>query len=77
MGRSTDAQSLQITQKPTHGAASWNGSLANPQIRYQASPGYKGGDEFVFSISGSTSRIRSGASRFSGVANVRVSADVQ
>jgi hypothetical protein len=76
IGRKTDAQSFQITQKPAHGAASWNGSLATPRIRYQASPGYKGSDEFVFSASGSTI-TNGGVTGFSGVANVRVSADVQ
>jgi hypothetical protein len=77
MGRGTDAQSLQVTQKPTHGAASWNGSLATPKIQYQASPGYKGADEFVFSISGSGSRLGNGASTFSGAANVHVAVDIQ
>jgi len=76
MGRKTDVQSFQITQKPAHGAASWNGSLVSPKIRYQASPGYKGSDDFVFSASGSTV-TNGGVTGFSGVANVRVSADVQ
>ena len=62
--------SIQISQQPKHGSASWNNSFAYPKFRYQPSSGYKGADEFVISIVGSNN-VRSGP------ANVKVSVDVQ
>jgi hypothetical protein len=76
-GSSTDVKSVAITQKPQHGSASASGSLVDILIRYQANPGYKGSDEFVYSISGATSRSVAGLRSPEGVAKIRVSVDVQ
>jgi hypothetical protein len=75
-GRTTDVESVAITQKPMHGAATWSGSLIDILIQYQPTPGYKGADEFSYSITG-VFVTRQGATTPVGVANVRVSVDIQ
>jgi hypothetical protein len=66
----SNIDSIAITKQAGHGAASWNGSTAYPEVSYRSSPGYKGPDEFSFDISGASQRSTSPAS-------VRVSVEVK
>jgi hypothetical protein len=62
--------SIAIAEQAKHGAASWNGFVGYPRVRYRSSPGYRGQDEFLLSISGANSRNDSPA-------NLRVSVAVE
>jgi hypothetical protein len=53
--------SIEIAEQAKHGAAAWNGGNGYPEVRYRSSPGYKGPDEFLLSISGANSRSDSPA----------------
>ncbi len=69
-GGKANIDSIAITEQPKHGATSWNGSTAYPEVRYKSSPGYRGQDEFSLNISGPSQRSTSPA-------GVRVSVDVK
>jgi hypothetical protein len=68
-GKST-IDSIAIAEQAKHGAASWNGFSGYPAVTYRSSPGYRGQDEFLLSISGASSRSDSPA-------NLRVSVVVE
>ena len=53
-GRHSTIDSIAITEQAKHGAASWNGSSGYAGVTYRSSPGYRGPDEFLFSISGAS-----------------------
>jgi hypothetical protein len=57
----SNIDSIAITKQAGHGAASWNGSTAYPEVSYKSSPGYKGQDEFSIDISGASQRSTSPA----------------
>ena len=59
-GKST-IDSIAIAEQAKHGAASWNGFSGYPEVTYRSSPGYRGQDEFLLSISGASSRSDSPA----------------
>jgi len=63
-------ESVAITQQAQHGVAATNGSIAYTEVTYRPKPGYKGPDEFVFTLTGG-GKARQGAS------NVHVTMDVQ
>jgi hypothetical protein len=44
--------SIAITEQAKHGTVSWNGLKAYPEVTYRPSPGYRGPDQFLYSISG-------------------------
>jgi hypothetical protein len=60
--------SIAITEKAKHGSATTNGSVAYPEVVYVPSRGFKGADEFVFTVTG-------GSARSTGASNIRVSVD--
>ena len=68
-GKST-INSIALAEQAKHGAASWNGFSGYPAVTYRSSPGYRGQDEFLLSISGASSRSDSPA-------NLRVSVVVE
>jgi hypothetical protein len=70
VGGTSSIDSIAVTDRPKHGAASWNGSTVYPEVSYKSSPGYKGDDGFLFEISGPSQRSTSPA-------GVRVSVDVK
>jgi hypothetical protein len=63
-------KAIEVTERPKHGSASYNGSIGYPEVAYQPSPGYKGDDAFAFSIEGQDKHR-------SGVSTIRVSVDVK
>ena len=69
-GAKSSIDSIAITEQAKHGAASWNGSCGYPKVTYKSSPGYRGQDEFLLSISGASVRSDSPAM-------LRVSVDVK
>jgi hypothetical protein len=70
LGPTGSIKSIEVTERAKHGSASYNDSLAYPEIAYRSSPGYKGVDAFGFSVNGQ------GIHR-NGVSNIRVSVDVK
>ena len=70
LGGKSSIDSIAITEQAKHGAAAWNGFIGYPEVTYRSSPGYRGQDEFLFSISGASGRSDSPA-------NVRVSVVVE
>jgi hypothetical protein len=70
IGGKLTIDSIAIAEQAKHGAASWNGFVGYPRVTYRSSPGYRGQDEFLLSISGASSRSDSPA-------NLRVSVVVE
>ena len=70
LGRTGSIRSIQVTERAKHGSASYNGGIGYPEIAYQSSSGYKGGDTFVFTVDGQ-------GIYHSGLSNIRVSVDVK
>jgi hypothetical protein len=70
LGGKMSIYSIAITEQAKHGAASWNGSRAYPEVTYRSSRGYSGQDQFLYSISGPSDVSDSPA-------NVRVSVVVK
>jgi hypothetical protein len=66
MGRNSGIESIAITEAAKHGSASTNGSPAYPEIYYRPGPGFRGSDQFTFTVKG-------GGTRLQGPSNVRVS----
>ena len=52
IGGKSSIDLIGITEQAKHGAASWNGFKAYPGVTYRSSPGYRGQDQFLLSISG-------------------------
>ena len=52
LGGKMSIYSIAITEQAKHGAASWNGSKAYPEVTYRSSRGYSGQDQFLYSIFG-------------------------
>ena len=65
-----DLEEARIVRQPQHGAATYSGSIEHVMIDYKSAAGYKGTDQFVFSVTG-------GSPKNNGTANVAVDADVQ
>jgi hypothetical protein len=70
LGPTGSIKSIEVTDRPKHGSALYNGSLGYPEIAYKSSPGYNGDDAFAFSIDGQ------GIHR-SGLSTIRVSVEVK
>ena len=69
-GRGSGMASIAITEQAKHGTAATNGSVAYPEVTYVPSRGFKGSDEFVFTVTG-------GSARGSGATHIRVAVDAQ
>ena len=69
-GRSGGMASIAITTQAKHGKAATNGSVAYPEVTYVPGDGFKGADEFVFTVTG-------GNAKGSGASNIRVAVDAQ
>jgi hypothetical protein len=61
LGGKSTIDSIAVTEQAKHGAAAWNGGSGYPEVTYKSSPGYKGQDGFIFSISGASARSDSPA----------------
>ena len=50
LGHTESIKSIAVTEQAKHGSASYNGGIGYPEIAYQSSPAYKGGDAFAFTV---------------------------
>jgi hypothetical protein len=69
-GRGSGLESIAVTQPAQHGTAASNGSVAYPEIVYTPSRGFKGSDQFVFTLTG-------GGKNRQGASNVTVAVTVE
>jgi hypothetical protein len=69
-GRNAGFSSIAVTTPAKHGSATTNGSIFSPEVYYKPKAGYKGSDDFVFTITG-------GGARLQGPSNIHVTMDVQ
>ena len=70
LGHTESIKSIAVTEQAKHGSASYNGGIGYPEIAYQSSPAYKGGDAFAFTVDGQDVQR-------SGLSTVRVSVEVK
>ncbi len=63
-GRGSTFENFSIVQQARHGKVAWNGSLIESALLYTSQPGYRGPDNFVFSVTGQGS-IGNGTSQVS------------
>ena len=69
-GRGSTFTAFGVTQQAKHGSVSWNGSLMQSALIYTPKSGYRGADDFAFSVTG-TGTTASGTSQIAVTMNVQ------
>ena len=69
-GAGAGLSEVKISAQAKHGVAATNGSVIYPEVTYRPNAGYKGTDDFVFSVTGAGKRLQ-------GTSNIHVTMTVQ